>query len=66
MTTIIIDNPIIEEKYNKDEIAHLFVYFLENKLKEDSVDLYQVSISDLPEDVSKSYSKINNMTFIER
>jgi hypothetical protein len=66
MTTITINNPRIEKKYNKDEIAHLFVYFLENKLKEDSVDLYQVSVSDLPEDVLDSYDNIDNMNFIER
>lgn len=66
MTTITINNPIIEKKYSKDEIAHLFVYFLENKLKEDSVNLYQVSVSDLPEEVLESYKNMDNMNFIER
>jgi len=65
MTTITINNPVIEEKYTKEEIARLFVYFMETNLKE-NINLYEVSVSDIPKEVLESYKNIDNMNFIKR
>ena len=66
MTTITLDNPEIEKKYTPYEIKLKFLNFLETELKEDKVELYEISVEDLPENVLNSYNNINNIKFIKR
>ena len=66
MTTITLDSPKIETKYNAYEIKMLFMDFLENNLKEDKVELYEDSVSDLPLSVLESYKNMQNTNFIKR
>lgn len=66
MKTITLDSPKIETKYNAYEIKMLFMDFLENNLKEDKVELYEVSVSDLPLSVLESYKNMQNTNFIKR
>lgn len=66
MTTITLDSPKIETKYNAYEIKMLFMDFLENNLKEDKVELYEVSVLDLPLSVLESYKNMQNTNFIKR
>jgi len=58
MTTITLENPSIESKYSEYEIKMKFLSFLENDLKEDNVNLYEISIDDLSK---KSQDKLNNI-----
>ena len=52
MTTIIIDDPIIEEKYTKDE------------LKEKDIDLYQISIDELSDKSKNRLKNIDKLNFV--
>ena len=66
MTTITLNNPELEQKYSSYELKMLIIDFLQNSLKEDSINMYEVSVQDLPEDVLESYKNINNIKFIKR
>jgi len=66
MTTFTIDNPIIEKNYTVSEIKKKFLYFIETELKEESIDLYEVSVSNLPENVLESYENFDDINFIKR
>ena len=66
MTTITLNNPIIEEKYTSSEIRQKFLYFIQKELKEEKVNLYEISVSDLPEKVLKTYDNFEDINFIKR
>ncbi len=66
MTTITIDNPSIERKYNSYELKMQFMSFLEREIWDDSLELYEISINDLPSDVLNSYKNMNTIDFIQR
>lgn len=66
MTTITINNPQIEQKYTSFEIKQKFLFFIQKELKEEKIDLYEVSVSDLPEKVLETYDNFENINFIKR
>lgn len=65
MTTVIIDNPQIEQKYSAYEIQMKFLCFLEKELKEDRVELYQISVSDLPKKTKTRLDIIDTLNFVD-
>ncbi len=64
MTTIIIDDPIIEEKYTKDELKRKFLSFIHNELKEKDIDLYQISIDELSDKSKNRLKNIDKLNFV--
>lgn len=66
MTTITIDETKFKEKFSSYELKMKIINFLEEEMWGQSLDLYEVSIDDLPEDVLKSYKNIDNISFIKR
>lgn len=65
MTTLTISNPEIENKYTSYEIKLKFIDFLKREMKEESVDLYEISVSDLSDDSKKRLENIDNLKFID-
>lgn len=65
MTTITIDNPKIEQKYSTYEIKLKFFNFLEKELKEEQVDLYQITVNDLPKRAKARLDTIDTLNFID-
>lgn len=65
MTTIILDNPKIQEKYTDYEIKMKFIKFLEQDMKTEWVDLYEISELNLSEKSKKRLKNIDNLNFIE-
>jgi hypothetical protein len=66
MTTFTIDNPVLEEKYTAYEIKRKFLYFIQTELKEESINLYEISLSDIPNKVLKTHDDFENINFIKR
>ena len=66
MTTFTIDDPIIEENYTVSEIKNKFLYFIQTELKKEKINLYETTISDLPDNVLKNYDNFENINFIKR
>lgn len=64
MTTIILDDPIIESNYTSYELKLKFLNFIKNELKEDSLQLYQISIEDLPVNTLNRYKNIDTLNFV--
>jgi len=64
MTTFTIDNPIIEEKYTSEEIKSKFLFFIQTELKEEKIDLYEVSV--MPDKVKKTYENFDEINFVKR
>jgi hypothetical protein len=65
MTTIIIDNPKLEKKYTEYELKMKFIKFLEEEIKDDSVNLYEISDFNLSKYTQDRLKKIDNLKFIE-
>ncbi|MDD5197718.1 MAG: hypothetical protein PHN60_02560 [Candidatus Gracilibacteria bacterium] len=65
MTTVTIDNPQIEQKYSAYEIQLKFLYFLEKELKENQVELYQISINDIPKETRAKLDTVNTLNFVD-
>ncbi|MFA6090602.1 MAG: hypothetical protein WC774_02395 [Candidatus Gracilibacteria bacterium] len=65
MATITIENPRIEQKYSAYEIQLKFLYFLEKELKEDAIELYQISVTDLPKNTKTRFDTIDTLNFID-
>jgi hypothetical protein len=65
MTTIIIDNPKLEKMYSEYEIKMKFIKFLEVEIKDDSINLYEISESNLSKYTQERLKKIDNLNFIE-
>ncbi len=64
MTTIIIDNPKLEKMYSEYEIKMKFIKFLEVKIKDDSINLYEISESNLSKYTQERLKKIDNLNNI--
>jgi len=65
MTTLTIDNPVIEKRYSSYEIKMKFIDFLENDLKEKRVNLYKITVADLPEKTKKRFDNIDSLNFVD-
>lgn len=65
MATITIENPKIEQKYSAYEIQLKFLYFLEKELKENTVELYQISVNDLSKNSKTRLTTIDTLNFID-
>lgn len=65
MTTLKIEDPEIERKYSAYEIRLKFLSFLENELKEDHVELFQISFNDVPKKTRTRWDDINNLHFVD-
>ena len=65
MTTIIIDNPKVEKKYSEYEIKMKFIKFLEEDMKNEWVDLYEISESNLSLKSQERLKNIDKLNFIE-
>jgi len=65
MTTITIDNPTLENKYSAYEIKMKFISFLERDMKDENIDLYEISESNLSQNTQKRLKNINNLNFVE-
>lgn len=65
MTTIVIDNPKIEKKYSDYEIKMKFIKFLEQDIKDDIINLSEISESNLSEKSKNILKKIDSLNFIE-
>ena len=42
-----------------------FIYFLEKELQEDQVELYQISVDNLPENTKKRLGSIDTLNFVD-
>ena len=65
MTTIVIDNPKLEKKYSEYEIKMKFIKFLEEDMKNEWVDLYEISESNLSLKSQERLKNIDKLNFIE-
>lgn len=64
MTTITLDNPVIESKYSSYEIKMKFLSFLRTEIKEDKIELYQISVDDLPNNTRDRLNNIDSLNFV--
>lgn len=64
MTTITINNPKIEEKYSKEELKNLILNFLESKLEDEAIELFQISVDDLSPEWKKAYDNRHNLNYV--
>lgn len=64
MLTINIDNKNLTKKYSPEELRTKFISFLEKELWEDKIDIYAVSIQDIPLPVKSAYDTIDTMKFV--
>jgi len=65
MTTITIDNPTLENKYSAYEIKMKFISFLERDMKDENIDLYEISEYNLSRNTQKRLKNIDNLNFVE-
>ena len=65
MTTIVIDNPKLQKKYSEYEMKMKFIKFLEEEMKDDSINLYEISESNLSQNTQKRLKNIDDLNFIE-
>ena len=65
MTTIVIDNPKLEKEYSEYEIKMKFIKFLEEDMKDDSINLYEISKSFLSKNTQNRLKNIDNLNFTE-
>lgn len=65
MTTITVDNPIIENNYSAYEIKLKFINFIEKEIKDERINLYEISVDDLPTSTKEVLKNLNNLDFIE-
>ncbi|GEM_PF-6143341 len=65
MTTIVIDNPKLEKKYNDYELKMKFIKFMEEEMKEDSISLYEISESNLSKYTQNRLKNIDSLNFVE-
>ncbi len=63
MTTLTIDNPQIEKKYTTKELEMKFLVFMQQEVKEDSIELYQISSSNLSKRSQNRLKKIDTLNF---
>lgn len=64
MTTFTINNPVFESKYTAYEMKLKFINFLEKELKEDSVELFEISVDDLSKKSKDRLANIDKLNFI--
>ncbi len=64
MTTITIDNPKVEKSYTAYEIKMKFVEFLEKDLKQEGINLYEISIDNLSEKSKNRLENIDKLNFV--
>ena len=65
MITIDVDNLKIEKKYSDYEIKMKFIKFLEQDMKYDVIDLYEISELNLSDKTKNRLKKIYSLNFIE-
>lgn len=65
MTTLVIDNPKIEKKYSEYEIKMKFIKFLEEDMKNEWIDLYEISESNLSTKTQNRLKNIDSLNFVE-
>lgn len=65
MTTITIDNQKLSEKYSQEELRVLVIDFLQSKLENESIDLFEVQVSDLDQNTQNAYNTMNTKKFID-
>jgi len=65
MTTIVINSPKLKSKYSEYEIKMKFISFLEKDVKDEWIDLYEISESNLSEDTQERLKNINSLNFVE-
>ena len=65
MATITIDNKEIVKKYSSYELKMKFLAFLENEMKQDKVEFYEVSVDDLPKEAKKKLENIDKLKFVD-
>jgi len=66
MLTLTINNPLIESSYTQEELKMKFINFLNSHLKEDKIEMYEVSVENLPKKVSETYNNFDQINFVER
>ena len=64
MTTITINNSKIEEDYSPYELKLQFIKFLQEQGKE--LNLYEVSVDNIPKWVKEAYKDMSDIIFIKR
>ncbi len=64
MTTFTINDPVIENKYTKDELKKIFLFFMQTELKEENLKLYQISVDDLPKKSKNRLENIDKLDFV--
>lgn len=65
MSTIVLDNPNITNKYTEKELQMKFLNFLESELKEDSVSLYEIEVQDLSLESQKRFKNRDSLQYID-
>jgi len=65
MATITINNPKLESKYSAYEIKMKFISFLEKDMKDENIDLYEISESNLSRNTQNRLKNIDNLNFVE-
>lgn len=59
-----IDNYHINQNYTQYEIQLKFIDFLQKELKSDDIELFEISVNDMPESTQKRFNNIEKMNFV--
>jgi len=65
MTTITINDPIIEKTYSKEELKELILNFINFDLKQNHINLHQISIENLSDKSKNRLENIDNLNFVD-
>jgi len=65
MTTITINDPIIERMYTKNELKEIILNFIKFDLKQKKINLHQISVDDLPQKSKDRLKNIDNLNFVD-
>jgi len=69
MTTITIDNPVLEKiieerNYSKEDVQKKFLFFVQQEFGIEKINLYEISVNDLWKESQNRLKNIEKLNFI--
>lgn len=63
--TLTIDNHQINQNYSQYEIQLKIVNFLQKEMKEESVELFEISVEDMPKSAKDRFNNLEKLNFVD-
>jgi len=69
MTTIIIDNPVLEKiiqerNYSQEDVQKKFLFFVQQEFGIEKINLYEISVNDLWKESQNRLKNIEKLNFV--